>query len=362
MAPFVNILGFSLSLLELLGLSTLSGIVSFLVFAYHWSLDARSEKFSEQCKNHMSKSSSFRSIPNRTRKTIVVTSDSNTSKARSLLKRIRGSVSTKPQKIVPMESQSMEERKKEIIFENCKDIPGKLIIRRNLLGCLRNYFCYRYALENNVEDEITLHFKTKFEEYENSNIVQTLASADYFQEISLVPDHRGEKTPLDDVFLPILQGAQDHCVQPVRDRGLKEREIERCRAFMMQLFWRMYSQDMVGIIDDNRLTEGECVGKYRIDVKENDNIGYWLLPNSECGENEFKRFCYIGWKIQEDVLDEYWSKKNYEELYPDGGDIKDMEFVESPFIVFRKKLGEFQEGAQERIHGEPKFRRKEELR
>ena len=165
-----------LSGLELVFYGLIPALLAFLLFHYFWSLDKRTASFDEDCRKEINEDQSFREIRRGADPEFIITSESRTSKAISELKKITGRVKEGPTKIVVLEEQSEEERKKEIILERCKEIPGKNLINPKLLASIRNYYAYKLSLKTEGENsDVTEHFRSRFEEYEYSNRVNELS-------------------------------------------------------------------------------------------------------------------------------------------------------------------------------------------
>ena len=84
------------------------------------------------------------------------------------------------------------------------------------------------------------------------------------------------------------------------------------------------------------------------------------MRGGSCNGTEFDEFCNFGWKIKR-ILDEYWGCENYSRLDPGEDTIPDMEYVDTPFLVFKKDFDQFDGGPKHaRIKGKEKFRKKKE--
>lgn len=335
----------------------------FLGLFYYWSLDRKTNNFDEQCREGLQENSVFKGIRRGARPNLIATSDSKTSKVTTSVKKLRGKISDRPYKIVPVDDRSFDERKKEVIFERCKEVPGKTIIDSDLLAAIRNYYAYQLALDVEGSDsDVTQHFRSKLEEYDDSDRVLELGRKDKFDDVSLCDDDkRRELEPLTDVYLRILEGVERHCIQSIDDLQEKEKEVERCREFMMETFWGLYSENIKGVEVSNGLRNETAVNLIRTDVRDNDNIGYWLLMEGDSGIDDLGRFLNVGYGVK-GVLDEYWGDGNYSELYPDADSIPDVDVSERPFFLFSKDLDEFGGGPlRYRVKQDPTYRRREDI-
>lgn len=355
----VDLFGFTLSDLEFLALTVGSILIGYLAESFYLNLDKKTEIYALKCRNIIEENPAFRSVTTRAASNIIATSDSRLTQARTRIKSaLLSRDSRRPQKVVPLESRSMEERRKVILFERIKEIFGTPVIDKELLGCIRNYYAFKLAVERDgFDSETAVHYLEKFRNYEHANRVRRLDSEEHYRNISLIDEEIDGKNTLDDVFLRIIRGANDHCVGSTDSTEVVD-TIDECRAMVMGTFFDLYSQRMKGLEMPDSMDIGDCVGTYRTDVREEDHVGYWLLPESNCTEAEFKRFRSAAWKTQ-DVLDGYWKKENFSPLYPTAARIPDMPYVRTPFIVFRKDLEKFRYASKtERIHGEEKHRKK----
>lgn len=336
-------------------------IVSFLVAYYYWDVDRKSESFDKKCREELAEDKEFRGLSQSPYHNIVVTSDSKTSKARASVLKLRGQLSEKPDKIIQVDEHSHDERQKKIILEHCQNIPGKLIIDKELVSCIRNFFAYRLSLKmDDVDDEISYYFKKEFEEHEHSNRVVNLSKHDTYRSIEISAIQARDKNALDDVFLPLLDCAERFIIRPIGEPDKKIQEIDKCKEFMMFSFWRLHMGDMRGIKMDESVENESVINKLRADLRENDHVGYWVLTEEECDESEFGQMKNLGFKLAK-ALNDYWGDDNYSELHPPSDSIPAMEYTPMSFILFKKELGEFQGGPKHaRIKGDPKYRRKEE--
>jgi len=333
-------------------------LIAFLASYYWWSADRDAEKFDSRCRETVNKDPAFRGLK-RNPDRLIITSDTRTSRAVTTFKKIKDDLTGKPHQIVPIDGESRAERKKRVLLERCKEIPGKNILDADLVACLRNFYAYKLALkEEGVDSETTHHFKKKIESHKFAGRVQYLSDSENYGEITLLDCVSSEKNALDDVFLPLLRGAERYCIKPYSDVEKQRQEIGRCREFIMYTFWGMYQGDLVGMDITEDIERDECVQLYRRDVRDGDRVGYWLL-GEECEKQEFDEFKNIAWKI-EDILDEYWNDGNFSELYPNAESIPQMDYVSLPFVIFQKDLDEFSSGPKRtRIKGDERYRRKE---
>lgn len=262
--------------------SILSFVIGFFAFYFYWSLDRKTELFDKNCREDIKDHDEFRGLQRGSQTKLISTSDTRTSKAISILQKLVGKLSDKPHKVVVVGSQSIEERKKEVIFERCKDVKGKNVIQPELVAALRNFFAYKLALlREGRESDIAHHFRERFEQYEFSGRIMKLADTDHYDEISLVDDHSRIK-PLDDVFLEIVEGAQRHCVSGRDNLAQMKEDIEQCSEFMMWLFFSLYMGEAKGVVLEDGLEQDHVENQYRVDVREQDirGIGWCLVRRS----------------------------------------------------------------------------------
>lgn len=328
----------------LLGISAL--IATFVGALWYWGLDRKTEVYDRQLRSDIKEDAAFSGIRRAARPEFIATSDAMISKFISKVKEWVGYKSEKPDKIVAVEGDTFEERKIEMIRERVREIPGKNILTRDLVATIRNHYAYKLALSTeDVESRVVEHFKSRLEEYEYSQQVNDLAKASHYDDISLIkdPNPNAKRDPLNDVFLRLVRAAEMHCVGPISDVAKKHEEIEKCREHLMLLFFGLWTKRMKGIEVRKELAENDCLPAYRADIRDEDNWGYWLLPNEKCDEEEFTRLRHMAWRMK-NIVEEYWDEGAYFTLYPRGGSIREMEKVETPFLIVRKAEDEFRGG------------------
>lgn len=340
-------------------ITLLTLISSFLIFYYYWDIDKQTESFDNKCRDEISEKEEFRGLSESHHRNLIVTSDSRTSKARSSLLKISGKLSDLPDEIIVLEEHSKSSRQKQIILENCRNIPGKAIIDQELVSCIRNYYAYKLSLSLDEADfDIVSHFKEKFEEHDHSNRIYNLGKNESYQEVTLMDIEEDNRNILDDVFLPILKGAENHCVRPVSNSDKAIQEIENCKKHMMFSFWELHRGNMRGIEVDVSSDNNELTNRLRSDLRNGDNVAYWILAEENCTENLFGKFKNLGYRTTK-VLNDYWGDGNYSILHPPSDSIPRMEYIPIPFIIFKKDLEEFQGGPKHtRIKDDPRYRRK----
>ncbi|MFP9192992.1 hypothetical protein ACLI4Q_15230 [Natrialbaceae archaeon A-CW1-1] len=334
--------------------------IGFLVFYFYWDLDRKTEQFDERCREDLESEEAFRTIRRGAAIKFVVTSDTRRSKAKASIQKLKSERSNKPYKIVPVESQSEEERKKEIILERCKDIPGKNIIQPELLGALRNYYAYKLSLsQEGKESDVTQYFYEKFQSYEYAGRILDLRETEHYENICLI-ENQSER-PIR-IFLQVLEGVEKHCLNHSEDLDKQEDEIERCREIMMFYFYGLWAGELKGFKLTKESDLSRCISKFREDIKQEDNSGYWILASNDIGKGNFGRFKNVGWKV-ENELNEYWGEENFTNLYPGKDSIPAMEYVENPFIIFKKNYESFNSGpVSKRIKGKEKYRMKSDYK
>lgn len=344
-------------------LALLGCIASFSAALWYWSLDRKTESYDKRLRADIENDEAFSGIQTAATTEFIATSDSNTSRMATQIKQLTGSRSGKPDKIVPVSGDTFEQRKIEMIRERCREIPGKNILDQDLVAAIRNYYAYKLALKReDVASDVVEHFQSKFESYEASERVSELGKSTTYEDVTLIETPGSERDPLNDIFLRVVEAAEEHCIRPVSNLGEKQEEIERCREFLMLTFFGLYARGIVGVELHEELDRDDCLKAYRTTIRDGDDRGYWLLPKTDCGEDEFNRLKYVGWQISE-ILNEYWGDKNYSGLYPNASSPKKIEYAETPFLLFRKDVGEFEGGPKHmRLKGNKRYRKKEEYR
>ena len=331
----------SVARLELIGtliLVVISAGTAFVGALWYLGLDRQTEQYDNRLREDIEQEAAFSGIQRAAEQDFIATSDSTTSKVTSQVEKLRGRWSENPDKIVVVSGDTLSARKTEMIRERCREIPGKTILSSELTAAIRNHYAYRLALSTeDVSSEVAEHFQSKFEEYEHSERVNELAKPENYEEVTVLNDRLdGERDPLNDVFLRIVEAVERHCVSPISDVNRKGEEVERCRSLLMLTFFGLYAQKMKGVEFHDELSQDACENEFRTAIRTDDNWGYWVLANGACDEAEFKRVRHICWRLG-NILDEYWESGEYSELYPQGESIRKLEYVLEPFVVYQKE-------------------------
>lgn len=320
---------------------------SFVIVSYYLGLDRQTKNYDKEIRNEIRNDPTFSGLGNSADVRYIPTSDNRISKMKTKIDTSWGKVSGKPDKIVLVNGDNIEQRKIEFIRERVREIPGKNLLGQDLIGAIRNYYAYNLALQTDgVSSGVVEHFKSNFEEYEPSKKVTDLGEPDHLEEVLLI-DHLPEDTEkdvLNDVFLPLVRAAELYCVGNAPTANSKRKEVERCERLLRLAFFGLWTQRLKGVEVTKDHARDECVAAYRNDIRDEDNWGYWLLPESVCDEKEFKLIRYLAWKM-EDKIEEYWEDGTYTKLHPKAESVKNMEHVEKPFILFQKNEEEFRGGA-----------------
>lgn len=347
-------------------------VVAFCFFipAYlYWvDLDRRTESFDDDCLKSIEEDRAFRGVRDNLQSgNYLITSDSRTSRVRTILRatiKERGGI-REPDKIVPIDEDSFYERKKVVILERAKELtPGKNVIDQDLTTALENYYAWRLAIaKEEVSSEVIAHFKSNLEEYDHSDRIHELSDNDNFNGVSLLDVADDSLNTLDDIFLPLISRVEENCVDSSGDVESIEEELERCRSFLMLCFWGLYRKNMKGVLYNDETDPDECEKKCRQSIREENNIGYWLLTQNGCEESDFKEFRHLGWRFKE-VIDTYWDFSNCYKLHPPGDAVTDIPYIEEPFFIYHKDKDEFDpdDPVRERKRGSHKYRKKEEYK
>lgn len=335
-------------------------LFAFLVTLYFKNLDKETEGYITEFDESLDNSTSLPDYENEPAENIIVTSDSNYSRAIATFKSLTGKTLGKPKKIIPLKKESIIERKKEIIKDRTRNIPGIIILPKNLREGIRDYYRYLFTLENRFEEEICEYFKEKFEKHETlANKIRGVDNPTRYDELVFYEPPESKRSLLKEVFLPLLKGVNNHHIELITDPREKDKEIENCRNILMDIFFGLYSKKIVGTFIYRELNKNECISKIRDDVKNEDRYGYWFLPCEDCNENEFRMFRYVGVKTDQ-ILNEYWTEKYYYKLHPKAETISQIEFVDTPFLSFKKKDKDIFKKGPKAVHkkGEMKFRKR----
>jgi len=114
----------------------------------------------------------------------------------------------------------------------------------------------------------------------------------------------------------------------------------------MPAFFGLWAQHVVGIIVQPEYGENECVSKYRRDIRDTENWGYWMLPGEKCNEDESKRLRHLAWSINQ-ILDDHWVEDPYNILHPAGESLREMNLVRDQFALFQKEERVVRGGARD---------------
>lgn len=344
-----SLLDFSLSTFETLLFIILTGIsavVAFLGWLWYAGLDRKTQKFDEQLQSDIEEDPAFRGIREAAYPEFIVTSDTRLSKFIGRVKKLLGFRTQKPYKIIPVDDGVLEPRKIEFIRQRVRRIPGRNILGDELVGAIRNYYAYQLALKKEgIGSGIVEHFESNLQEYEHSQKIVDLSKSSNYDKVVLTqnPSTDSDKDALNDVFLPLVRAAEHHCVRRADGLEMQREEIEHCRRVLKLTLFLLWTNHMKGIRVSEELTEDDCLSKYREDIRDADNWGYWMLPAEPCDEGEFERLRHLAWSINR-IVEEYWDEESYSELYPHGDSIRKFDYVEAPFVIFQKDEQEFRGG------------------
>jgi len=321
-------------------------ISAFVSFLWYSNLDRKTEQYDEELREDIEQKSDFSGITRAAHPKFITTSDSTFSKSKAIVEKQLGKYSGKPDKLVVVSGDNENERKIEMIRERVREIPGKNILASELVAAIRNHYAYRLALSREkVGSRVVEHFKSERDEYEFSNRVTELAQTDSYYNVTIFDESSDEEgsDPLNDIFLRIVEAAEQYCVAPAEGIEQTHETIEDCQSILMLTFFGLYAQSMKGAKIGGDRSRDQYINGYRSDIRDDDNWGYWILPKNQCDEEDFERIRYIGWKI-EDILNEHWRNNIYSTLYTKGDSIREMEYVETPFLIFQKDEEQFRGG------------------
>lgn len=338
--PSLGELEFALSVLTFI----VTTLAVFVLAIWYFSLDRKTNAYDDDLREAIKDNRAFSGIRRSADVDIYATSDSALSKGVTKIKELLGRRSNRPDKIVVLDGDVFQKRKEEIIRERVREIPGKNILREDLVAALRNYYGFKLALASeDISSEVVEHFQNNFEKYEHSSKIKKLGKTDSYESITLLDDPVEEYDPLNDVFLRLVEAAELHCIGPVDDVNGKHEEIERCREFLMLALIGLWAERMKGVQVAEEQDRDTCLQKYRVDIRDEDNWSYWVLPCEECDESEFKRIRHLGWRIDE-IASEHWGEGVYDTFHTHGDSIRDMQYVPTPFVIVQKDEKEFRGG------------------
>lgn len=336
----------TLKVVASVGIGIVGLISAFLGSLWYWSLDRETEKYDEEVRENIKEEPAFSGIRVAAAPEFFATSDSKASKTVSLARKAVGGRSRKPDKIVAVDGDTLEERKIEMVRERAREIPGKNILSNDLVATIRNYYAYKLALNSDgVGSGVVEHFRSRLEDFEHSEKVDELGTPDNYEEVSLITEHitDGNRDPLNDIFLRLVRAAELYCIDETADVNDQHEQIEECQSYLMLCFFSLWAKSMKGVEVHGDIEQQQCLSEYRRDIRDEDNWGYWVLPKEECEEPEFKRIRHMGWKIR-DILNQYWEDQQYSVHHSHGDSIRNMEHVAVPFLVFLKDEEVFRGG------------------
>lgn len=329
-------------------LSVLTGALVFFGGLYYFDLDRKTESYDDDLRETIEEDPSFSGIQQAAYPRLISTSDSRISKATTKVKQYSRTLSDKPDKIVVLDGQNMEQRRIEMVRQRVQDVPGRSLLTKELVGAIRAHYALQLALsQEDVRTGVVEHFRSNLENYDYSDKVQKLADPENLDNLTLLDGHYSDtkQDALNDVFLRLVQAAERYCVDINSDPQKKKDEMNRCQRVLMVTFFGLWAERTLGITVTPDLHSENCGTAYRHDIRDEDNWGYWMIPETECGETEFKRLRHLAWKI-EGFIEEHWNDDPYLKLHPKGDSIKEMEQVPMPFAIFHKEEEVFRGGAQ----------------
>lgn len=315
-----------------------TALVGFLGWIWYYNLDRRTHAYDKKLRESIQTESSFSGIREVAKYEFIATSDTALSKFIGRARKMIGRSSGDPHKIIPVDEDVITPRKIEFIRQRVQLIPGRNILGNELMGAIRNHYAYQLALSVESPDSPVIeHFQSQLGEYDDAQKVNDLSNSSAYDEITLLQPHttNSDKDPLNDVFLSLVSCAEKHCVRRAPDTVSTGEQIDRCREVLQLSLFMLWTRRMMGIEVQQTMAEDECLTEYRIDVRDEDNWGYWMLSAGSCDQSEFERLRHLAWRIQ-GVLEEHWEDENYSKLYPYGESIREIEYVDSPFVIFHK--------------------------
>lgn len=309
----------SLSVVDLILTIASTAVTIFLGFVgmiWYLGLDRQTRSYDKEIRSDIEREKAFSGIRSAARTKFVATSPNRVSRLLSTVQRVAGVMSDKPHKIVTVQGQSIEERKIEMIRERVREMPGRNILRAEFIGAIRNHYAITIALsQEDVGSAVVEHFQANLENYQHAQKVIDLADEGSYENVCLFDSEQTDeqKDALNDIFLRLVEAAERFCVSPISDPDDQRREIETCRELIMLAFFSLWTQRMKGVEVGEDMEEDYCISAYRDDIRDEENWGYWLLPERECGQDEFERIQHLGWRV-DDILEQYWGEEIYSKL------------------------------------------------
>ncbi|MDZ7730933.1 MAG: hypothetical protein U5K37_08530 [Natrialbaceae archaeon] len=261
-----------LSVIQIILWFVVAILLSYFAARLYWNADKKAENLDKECKEEIQSNPEFRALQSQAGARIIVSSTSKSSRARAGFHQFVSDWTKRPTELLVVDSLSEDERTKAVIRTNCREIPGKVALPEELIIGLRNYYAYKLALiEFGDNDDVTVHFKNRFEGQEHADRIRRLGNSEFYASISLDGETMQEITPLDDVFLSLLQGVWRHCIQEAED-GERIDVIEVCRAFVLFSFWGLYAGELQGMMIDGEMDRDYYADTCRASIRDDDQL------------------------------------------------------------------------------------------
>lgn len=314
-----------------------SAVIGFTISNYYWSLDHRANQFDDDVRTQIKAQPALNGLEGTANTQLIATSNDASSKAISRIQELRGRRGNNPDKIIVFETDDLEQRKIEMVRDRIRTIPGKTILNAELIASIRMYYGYRVCIATEgVDSIVTEHFKDQLEEYEFSEQVKALGKSENYETVML-NDADGEaedRDALNDVFLKMVSAVERGYIQQSDSLEETEELVEECQQVLVPFFLGLRYGKILGVVADEETDNDEYIHKYRIDLRDNDNWGYWLLTDSQCEEDDFDAVRHLCWRIDQ-LVEDSWDSNNFNKIHPKPEDLTEMDYVETPFFILQ---------------------------
>jgi|AntDeeMinimDraft_4_1070355.scaffolds.fasta_scaffold05912_3 hypothetical protein len=322
------------------GLLTIGTIIfGYLIGGYYWGLDHQSNQFDDQVRTEIKSQPALKGLERTSDTKLIATSNERSSKAISKLQQLRGRRTETPDKIIVFDSDDLEHRKIEMIRDRVRTIPGQTILNNDLIATIRAYYGYRVCLATeDVGSSVTAHFQNQLEKYEFSEQVKALGKAENLDTVMLdhVDGEAEDKDPLNDVFLEMVEAVEQSYVGMSNSIEDTEELIEECQQVLVPFFLGLKYGKILGTVVDVGEDNNDYIRKYKLDIRDEDNWGYWMLTKNGCGEEQFDAVRHLCWRIDQ-LVEDGWGDEQFNKMHPKPEDLTEMEYVEQPFIILQKE-------------------------